>query len=357
MSSEIGAGYGTWAARMRGERPLILEPVSCLTSSYQQNDWVATLQDNKSIFRLPGQQEKANDNCGKWLRALSCPDFKQMTLENVPHDRYVVKHTCYGSDCPICYDSWASRAASRANDRILQAIDLYRKAGYKIETTTGRYLIGRIDHVVFSPPQDQAKELIRTLGGARTLRSKAVGVMKNAGMAGAALIFHPFRQNDSREPNFNPNMPEGVWYESPHFHAVGCGYLHKSDDVYEATGWAYKKMERRESIQGTLKYTLTHCGIADGWLALTYFGLFSNNKVVIDTIEKTIEPVKCKACGKDLLEYSIIEKDGIEDACWEDKPLGVYTHTVVKKTYKLRDKMKWVWVYNPATCGYDQIKK
>jgi len=355
MSSEIGAGYGTWEARMRGERPLILEPVSCPTPKYGQSEWVAALHDNKSIFRLPGQGDQTNDKCGEWVHPLSCPNYNptlQKTLDGgvLQHDRFVVQHSCHKPDCPVCYESWASRQATNTTDRLFQAVDLYRKGGYKIETPRGFSPIGQIDHVVFSPPQDQAKELIRTPGGARTLRSKAVDIMKYAGMVGGAVIIHPFRENDSREPNFNPDMIEDVWYESPHFHAVGCGYLKKSDEVYAATGWTYKKMERRRSVHDTIKYTLTHCGIADGFQAITYFGLFSNNKIVVDTTEKVTEPIKCKACGEELHKYTLVpnDNDGFDVDWSQDK--GVYLHIVVKKTYKLRDKMKWV--YDPNTGGY-----
>lgn len=334
-----GAGYGTWEAKQRGERPILLS-VSCLTPKYQ-NPIAMTLHNNRSIFRLPGRGEQTNDRCGEWVRPLGCPNHAQMTLEGEHHDRFVVPRSCHNPDCPVCYESWASRQAGNTSDRLIQAVGLYVKNGYKI---------GRIDHVVFSPPQGLAKQLIRTSGGFKHLRSVANEVMKKAGAVGGAVVFHPFRQNDPRELNFNPDLPEYVWYESPHFHAMVCGYLMKSNEFYEATGWTYKKMGKRATIKGTVKYTLTHCGIAEGFQAVSYFGLFSNNKIVIDKIVKVKEPVKCHACGESLHEYAMVETDNGYEVDWS-QDLGVYLHYVVKKTYKLREKKPKV-VYDPETCGW-----
>lgn len=352
-----------YEAMLRGERPVISEPVltsvSCLTPKYQKqisgelivlltaetkHDSVfMPIHENRSIFNLPGQGEQTNDKCGEWTHPLSCPNHGQMTLDGSVHARYVATHSCHNPNCPVCYESWASRQAGNSSDRIVQAIGLYKKAGYKI---------GKVIHVVFSPPQDLAKELIRTRGGSKTLRSMAVEHAKKAGILGGAMDFHPFRQNDPREDNYRDDLEPYIWYESPHFHVIGIGWLKKSNEFYDETGWVYKNIGRRETIKGTIKYTLTHCGIADGFQSLTYFGLFANNKIVVDEIKKVTEPIKCEACGEALHLYNM--KDGNEgyEVDWTDDR-GVYLHCVVKKTYKLRDKFRWV--YNPGTCEYDKI--
>jgi hypothetical protein len=246
----------------------------------------------------------------------------------IEHDRYVATHSCHNPNCPVCYESWASRQAGNSSDRIVQAIGLYKHAGYKI---------GRVNHIVFSPPQEMAIDMIGTKEGAKKLRSMAVWHSIKAGVRGGCIIPHPFRQNDPREDNYREDLKPYVWYLSPHFHVIGVGWLKKSNEFYSETGWIYKNIGRRDTIKGTIKYTLTHCGIVQGMQALTYFGLFSNNKIVIDKIDKVTEAIKCKACGEALHLYGLIEGDNGYDVDWsEDR--GVYLHVVVKKTYKLRDK-------------------
>ena len=349
----IMTAWGTWEDRQNGARPIVAEntPVSRLTPKYQEHEHSASVQhilegdqaylhdsvsmrihENRSIFRLPGQGEQTNDKCGQWTHPLSCPNHGQQTLDGRHHDRYVVMHSCHKPDCPVCYESWASRQATNSADRLNKANALYLHAGYKL---------GRFKHVVFSPPQELAKELIRTAGGSRKLRADAVKIAKKAGIVAAAMIFHPFRQNDPRESNYREDLEPWVWYESPHFHFVGVGYLKKSDEFYKTTGWVYNNIGRRETLKGTIKYTLTHCGIADGFQALTYVGLFSNNKVVIDYVERITEPIKCQACGEALHLYSMKETEEGLKADWGDD-LGVYLHIVVKKHYKLGVKPAWI---------------
>lgn len=313
----------TWETRQRGDRPVV--PVSCLTPKYAETESVMVIYQNDSIFRLPGNGE-SKERCGEWVHPLSCPNYGQPTIEGKQHDRFVVQHSCHSPDCPICYESWASREAQRASDRIIQALELYRKAGINF---------GKVKHIVFSPTQDEAKRLIRTREGFRNLKKQAIKIFKKGGVKAGAVIFHPFRQNDPREDNYNPDMPDMIWYLSPHFHVIGCGYLQKSDEFYNETGWIYNNIGRRETIKGTIKYTLTHCGIADGFQALTYFGAFSYNKVVIDEKIKIEEPVKCQVCGEYLHEYALIEKEESLEPDWK-QDLGVYYHVVIKRTYKLK---------------------
>lgn len=306
--------------------------------------------NNRSIFTLPGQGEQTNDKCGEWTHPLSCPNHGQMTLDGLIHDRYVATHSCHNPNCPICYESWASRQAVNSSDKLIQAIGLYKHDGHKI---------GRVNHIAFSPPQDLAKELIRTPAGSRRLRTMAGGHARKAGVRGGVMIFHPFRQNDPREDNFRQDLKPYVWYESPHFHVIGFGWLKKSNEFYNETGWIYHNIGRRETIKGTIKYTLTHCGIAKGFQAVTYFGMLSNGKIMVDRIEKATEPIKCQACNEALHLYGMEAKTGDNadgyEIDWNDDR-GVYLHKVVKKFYKLRDSMRRDFFVVPDIIEYEQLR-
>lgn len=307
-----------------------------------------TTWQNTSVFRLPSNGEQ-KDDCGQWVHPLSCPNHGQPTISGEKHDRFVVMHTCDKPDCPVCYTTWASKSAKRATERIFEAQKLYKEA---------KVPLGKIDHIVFSPPRDEAVEAIKTEAGYRKLKAKAIKIMKKAGVKGGLVVFHPFRQNDPRETNFNPSIPGYVWYLSPHFHVVGSGYLQQSDDFYNETGWIYKKMDRRETVKGTIKYTLTHCGINENFHAITYFGALSYNKVVIDTETVTDEPIKCRACGELLLEYAFkdeIDKENNQQIPDWHTELGVFYHKVKRRTFKLRVPQS-KFVYNPETCGWLELK-
>lgn len=324
--------------------------VSCLTVKYQKESSAMRLHDNLSIFKLPGQDKITNDMCGVWVHPLGCPDYGQPTIDGSIHDRFVTQHSCDKPSCPSCYETWASKASERAFDRLKQCIELYRRANYQITLPSGRsYLIGRVDHYIFSPPGlSSTIERLKTLDGYRELKKEAVGFAKKSGIVGGVIIFHPFRQNDPRESNYRNDLPAYVWYMSPHFHIVGCGFTERSDLFYQRTGWIIKKLPRRESVKGTIRYTLTHCGIVEGVHALTYFGIFSYNKVVIDQEIKQDTPIKCSACGQSLHLYGWQPEKELLEPNWKDDR-GVYFHKVVKRTYKLRQKDNYGKLDIPGT--------
>lgn len=317
-----------------------------------------TTHQNSSSLNLPGNGEKM-DECGKWTSFLSCENHGQPTINGDKHDRFHFKHSCDRPECPVCYPTWALKLAKRASERVEWAERLYKEKGERI---------GYIKHTTFSPSLDYAIEAIKTVEGVRKLRSEAVEFFKKAGLKGGVVVFHPFRQNRPEKSNFNPSIPAYAWYQSPHFHVVGFGYLQNSEDFYNETGWVYKNHGERMSVRYTIYYQLTHCGINENLHALTYFGAMGYNQMIVDSESIVEEPIKCKACGEPLHKYGckveydkasqsikeVLDEDGNPVPDYE-KDLGVYVHKVKIRVYKLRvpGTKRVRAFYHP---GYTEIK-
>jgi hypothetical protein len=248
----------------------------------------------------------AKDDCGEFLKRVRCVEDD--------HDDWVILRHCDDPRCPVCWDHWAGRGAFRAGERFLQAEPLWRQLGHRL---------GVPKHVTFSPPQEEATVLMATKEGFRRLRKSLVKWARWAGMVGGAVVFHPFRERG------------GSWFPSPHFHVVGYGYLVPADVFHGKSGWVYKNLGIRDSVPGTIKYALTHCGVAYDdddqrmFHALTWFGKLSYNQIVIDTRERGYVTVPCSVCGGDLHEF---DQEGVDDR-------GLFLLKVERTRWKLRKKL------------------
>lgn len=273
---------------------------------------------------LPGLGEQTGDKCGKVLKAAICSCGERRTFG----------YNCHHFTCPVCYEGAATRAAESAKERIYEGVKTLITAGI----LTGKRQ-KEIKHLAYSPPQDMAIALLMSgIEGYRKLIKMGNKIMISSGFSGA-VDFHPYRQNNPQEDNFNPDMEEYVWYLSPHFHGVGFGYIEPSDKFYARTGWIYKNIGLRDgpdSIKATISYTLTHHGVVKGAHAVRYIGLLSYNKLVIDTIEKFDTALKCPKCGEDLRSVFV---DFSGEPHW-DILEGVLWVRNVRRTLKLSPSFK-----------------
>lgn len=297
--------------------------VSCLSAKYGQ---YSTANNDALTWHLPGHG-KSKDSCGEFLKALKCPDYQQPTLTGVKHDRFVTLKHCFDPECPICYEAWAAREGNRAAERFDSAHTLYFKDGLDLQGER---------HIVFSPPQAEAIELLKTKKGYKKLKSDAIKLIKKAGVVGGAIIFHPFRQNHTTK----------TWYLSPHFHVVGYGYLQNFVDFHAKTGWVYKNLGVRATLTGTIIYALTHCGLAYQndvrvFHALTWFGLLSYNKIVKESVMKEKVTIPCSLCSLPLHEHPLVVNPGGHGMGpdWSND-LGVYRIIVKKIVYRLKIPIK-----------------
>lgn len=259
-------------------------------------------------------------DCGEIIYAVTCEDKHTPVIHGIH---------CYRPECPECYEYWANREGKSATERIEVVEKLYAEAGKRI---------GKPKHVIFSPPQDWAIEMMETLDGFKKLRSKCNKITKDAGFLGGCLIFHSHRQKhaDTGSNCDSENcQKEHIWELSPHFHSIGYGFLEKSDTFYEKTEWIYKNKGVRKTVFGTIKYLLTHCGLcyvndARKTRATTWYGILGCNQLMIVSTEVLKEPQYCDTCGGHLIKWFVAGDD--EHLI----PAEEYLKKTRIRTYKLR---------------------
>jgi hypothetical protein len=120
------------------------------------------------------------------------------------------------------------------------------------------------------------------------MRKKVYGALKRVHCLGGMLIYHPKRQNKH----------DGSWYFSPHFHALGYGWLMDIRRNYVNSGYIIKNVGIRKTVEGTIWYQLSHCGISENRHAVTWFGALSYAKLHVKYVEKKRET--CPICGNRL---------------------------------------------------------
>ena len=294
-------------------------------------------------WELPGHGEKSK-YCGDIRSVLACPNPDHR------HDPKNVKKICIScgkATCPICYEAWASKGAHVATDRIDKIEDLYSTIGMPL---------GDIRHIIFSPPQGEAKELMKTKSGFKRLRKQALAVIKSAGVVGGLIVFHAERHN------------RGGWYSSPHFHVLGYGYLEDVRTFHRRTGgWVYKNAGKRESVYATIRYQLSHCGIAIDrnlrnsgrpFQVVNWFGALSYYYISkAETVKEAIT-IDCKVCGEPLHSYRCVSASDNGSMDWsESVDDGVYYLKVKTVYYELRHLAQLHARYEVGMNGFLQNRK
>ena len=230
------------------------------------------------------------------------------------------KRSCDRSECPICFEKWAVKQAHRSKLRIKSY-----KAGYRKNI-----------HVTCSIPKSDY-DLFDDKEGYRKIRSKAYKLIKNAGFVGGNLVPHPFRKDASG------------WYYSPHFHAVGYGWIKNTKEIYEKTGYVVKNLRVRKSTSGTLYYQLNHAGVSllkngkiqYGYNTITWFGQLSYNK--LEYTPPKDERETCPLCDEKLV-LLVPSKESDRPPPEEE---GEFYDDAKNWTYKIYDETKHdVWYMN-----------
>ena len=221
-------------------------------------------------FSIPGTKEE-HYWCGTWhwKGCLNLDGHK-----NCEHKGKIFvkqyKKSCFRASCRKCYPRWMIRQSNRGTRRM----EKYgRKAGVQPI------------HVALSIPERQYYLSVKKL------KKIANIVVKEIGLKGGAIIFHPYRKK------------YGVLYYSPHFHVIAFGTTVRRSLSYYKYGWVIIDKGFRKSVFGTFYYILSHCGVKKGFQAVTWFGDLSYSKL---KLEKEPDSNICPACGCKLVPIHYI---------------------------------------------------
>lgn len=246
---------------------------------------------------LPGHGEAYAD-CGTWRYEgclnVEAHDQARLFEDYKANQVYLhwFKRSCFRSECPVCYEKWAGRAAGRIENRLLAYGPL-----------------SKVIHVIVSPGPGMSKRPFREL------RHEATAILKRAGFRGGSLIIHVFRQRKS----------DKSWYVSRHFHGLGFGWIKGTKELFERYGWVVKNAGLRKTVVGTALYQLSHSGVHKKHHTITWIGELSYNKLR-HVQEPVMEKETCPICGSELRPVLNIGawRADVEGYGWRDAADWVY---------------------------------
>jgi len=171
------------------------------------------------------------------------------------------KYHCFTRSCQRCWKLWRDRVVWKIKKRL---------------TPTQK---DSLRHFSFSPFPEWGLKRLKSEGGFKYLRREAYRVMREVGVEGGVVIFHPWRVKSEVKEIIKKTYPDiPVWTYlrshdllsidsetielSPHFHLLAKGYLQKSDDFYKKTEWVYNNHKDFDGLEDELKYLLSHTGLA-----------------------------------------------------------------------------------------------
>lgn len=182
--------------------------------------------------------------------------------------------SCMLRVCPYCFEKWAFKEANAASWRVWQGME-YLYWQYVINA--------RLMHIVVSIRWDG-----QTL---QECRNKVMWVLKDHGVDGGLLVFHPFRKDKETNQYHNDG--------TVHFHclvAVVDTVAGGSEQEY-ADGTFFKiipnmdgdfnGIQSLENAKRAVAYLLSHCGLIEGKHSVTWFGSMAYNKLSTKAIEAT----------------------------------------------------------------------
>ena len=260
-------------------------------------------------LKFPGWGERTYSTCGLIRSILKCP--------RCGRKHKAVRLKCYRDECPVCFREKAKRDAWRITERITA----YARLKWEWQDWK---------HIILSPPQKEAKELIKTDAGIDKLFKKAIYRLRKSGLKGGVIIFHHKRKRKDRR------RIRYYWKLGPHFHVYGHGRLIPSDAFYKKYSWVYKNKGRARRLYGLVYYLLTHkaCITDESGnvvkKSVRWFGSLALNKMRRVGEERLKKRLYCKYCAKEGYEVALHEYDPVTG---ED--YGVFEFVDVRYIYEL----------------------
>jgi len=266
----------------------------------------------------------ANLGCGDVTAKAYCPTCREYKFE--------FRRSCYRASCPVCYKKWIARETNSATERVFEGLYLLRRESKK----------HLLHHVVWSVPPSEYHLSYQEQRKRFHYRRKVAGSI--AGL----VVYHPYRfraLSDGRHVSWkhcslNPDV-EGPGVDSyavyqPHFHTLSVGYLMNSDKFAERFGWVYKKLHysvpiwSAKDMRGVIWYLLSHAGINLKFHALSWYGRFSNNQMVIERTSVSYIDMKCPDCETQLwyCAFSFRQREWVKLEDW--------TIRITKKHYRFK---------------------
>jgi len=228
-------------------------------------------------WKMPGNGSM-RESCGQ-IRFKGCLNVDKhhnaLLKEGREGKAYIKAYraNCGKASCPTCYELWASAEAKRAEYRL----SCLRK-------------LGKVIHVICSIHRDKCCPVDYFDVKFRELRHECEETLRKRGFWGGMLVFHPFRRHSSL----------CTWHWSPHFHAIGYGWIRGGYDGK----WVIKNLGVRRSVCRTISYILTHCGIRERSHSVVWFGRLAYNKLIIPEYQP--HPELCPMCGSRLVKLRYV---------------------------------------------------
>jgi hypothetical protein len=282
---------------------------------------------------LGSNQKPTDEECGKIFRKIQCS-------QNPEHHKTFRHVHCNDPGCPICYTKFAGRMADRITERVMGFKSVY-KDDYGEEDVTlwdalkQKYYTQRrkkrgpnsLYHLIFWPERREG----RPYAGLTEAFKDANRLMKNMGVTGAAIEYHPYRIKAELKPYLRRyrtikglNGRAGFWklahddvlnlggienylVSGPHFHGPATGYLVNAKEYSEKHGGAgYKKkryLDSEKSVHEVAYYISTHAGREWCKSSVRYFGNMSYRMLAREKVKEEIKNIRCPVCSSKLEEY------------------------------------------------------